>query len=110
VYSLADFPNTMMFLIAIWGVLFTLGLNISQNWITSAAPEAPEFTNGLFVAFANLGITIGTFIGGMFISGMGTHYVVWAGILFLALSFVTIALRAFMYSPKKATYQPKQVS
>ncbi|KFM98789.1 MFS transporter [Bacillus clarus] len=110
VYWLADFSGLVMFLIAIWGVLFTLGLNISQYWITSAAPEAPEFSNGLFVTFANLGITIGTFFGGWFISSMGTHSVVWAGILFLALSLITIVLRALIYSPKKAIYQPKQVS
>ncbi|MCH5584754.1 hypothetical protein MK805_07185 [Shimazuella sp. AN120528] len=107
---MADFSGLMILLIAIWGILFTLGLNISQYWITSAAPEAPEFSNGLFVAFANLGITIGTFIGGLFISSMGTHYVVLAGILFLTLSLILIALRVFIYSPKKASYQPKQVS
>ncbi|WP_028778398.1 MFS transporter [Shimazuella kribbensis] len=97
VYFLGNFPVPMMILIAVWGVLFTLGLNISQYWITSAAPEAPDFANGLFVAFANLGITVGTFIGGMFISNLGTQYVVWSGILFLVLSFLTIAMRASIY-------------
>lgn len=66
------------------------------------APEAPNFANGLFVTFANLGITVGTFIGGEFISGMGTKYVVWAGLLFLALSLATIGLRTSLYGSKKA--------
>jgi predicted MFS family arabinose efflux permease len=93
----------MMVLIAAWGVLFTMGLNISQYWMTSAAPEAPDFANGLFVAFANLGVTAGTWTGGAFMAGMGTRYVVTAGLSFLALSLVLIAARAVLYGPKKVT-------
>ncbi|MDF2716104.1 MAG: arabinose transporter permease [Paenibacillus sp.] len=108
VYFLGDFLTPMMIIIAVWGVLFTLGLNISQYWITSAAPEAPDFANGLFVAFANLGITVGTFIGGAFIASMGTQYVIWAGLLFLALSLATIGLRSSLYgSEKKKSDQPQ---
>lgn len=101
VFALGDFTVPMMILIAVWGVLFTLGLNISQYWITSAASEAPDFANGLFVAFANLGITVGTSIGGAFMAGMGARYVVIAGISFLALSLVLIAARAALYGPRK---------
>nr|WP_302847550.1 MFS transporter [Paenibacillus sp. yr247] len=92
----------MVILIAVWGVLFTLALNITQYWITSAAPEAPDFANGLFVSFSNLGITVGTSVGGLFISGMGTHNVVWAGLLMLALGFVFISIRASVYHSKQA--------
>ncbi|MBM7565014.1 MFS transporter [Paenibacillus sacheonensis] len=100
VFLFGSFSTPMIILIAIWGILFTLGLNISQYWITSAAPDAPEFANGLFVAFANLGVTVGTFIGGFFIAGMGTRYAVIAGLLFLALSLALIVLRASMYRPR----------
>ena len=31
------------------GIIVALANNISQYWITSAAPEAPEFSNGLFL-------------------------------------------------------------
>ncbi|MCU6794403.1 MFS transporter [Paenibacillus sp. WQ 127069] len=99
-YLLGNFTIPMTIIIALWGVLFTLGLNISQYWITSSAPEAPDFANGLFVAFANLGVTVGTLIGGMFIASMGTHHVVWSGIIFLALGFVTIMLRTSLGSKK----------
>lgn len=100
-YLLGNFTIPMTIIIALWGVLFTLGLNISQYWITSSAPEAPDFANGLFVAFANLGVTVGTLIGGMFIANMGTHHVVWSGIIFLALGFVTIMLRTSLGSKKR---------
>ncbi|MEK3724583.1 MFS transporter [Paenibacillus sp. FSL H8-0034] len=99
-YLLGNFTIPMTIIIALWGVLFTLGLNISQYWITSSAPEAPDFANGLFVAFANLGVTVGTLIGGMFIASMGTHHVIWSGIIFLALGFVTIMLRTSLGSKK----------
>ncbi|MEK8126696.1 MFS transporter [Paenibacillus filicis] len=103
VYLMGAFTMPMAVLILLWGVLFTLGLNISQYWITSAASEAPDFANGLFVAFGNLGVTIGTSVGGLFVSGMGTEHVVWSGILFMVLSFVTIALRTSMYRTKQVS-------
>ncbi|WP_407945387.1 MFS transporter [Paenibacillus silvestris] len=90
VYLLGSFTVPMVILIALWGVLFTFGLNISQYMITSSAPEAPDFSNGLFVAFANLGVTIGTIVGGAFISGMGTQSVMWSALLFLTLGFVAV--------------------
>jgi predicted MFS family arabinose efflux permease len=89
----------MMITILLWGILFAIGNNINQYWITSAAPEAPDFTNGLFLSCGNLGITIGTTVGGLFISGMGTQYIVLGGILFLILSLLSILLRGYMFNP-----------
>lgn len=94
----STFP--MMITILLWGILFAISNNVSQYWITSAAPEAPDFANGLFLAFSNLGITFGTAVGGFFISGMGTQYIVLGGIIFLVLSFVSILLRSYMYNTK----------
>jgi DHA1 family inner membrane transport protein len=75
----------MIITILIWGIFFAIGNMISQYWITSAVPEAPDFANGLFLSCSNLGITIGTAVGGLFISGMGTQYIVLGGLLFLTL-------------------------
>ncbi|MBO7743642.1 MFS transporter [Paenibacillus sp. MWE-103] len=92
----------MAIFIALWGVLFTFALNFAQYWITSVAPEAPDMANGLFVSFSNLGITIGTTIGGLFITGLGTHEVIWAGLLLILLGFVFIVIRMSVYHPNKA--------
>ena len=89
----------MMITILLWGILFAIGNNVSQYWITSAAPEAPDFANGLFLSCGNLGITIGTAVGGLFISGLGTQYIVLGGLLFLIMSLVSILIRNYMYSP-----------
>ncbi len=91
----------MAIITLVWGILAGIGGNINQYWITSAAPEAPDFANGLFLTSANLGTTIGTAVGGLFISGMGTQYIVLVGLLSLILSVVFILLRNYMYSPTK---------
>jgi predicted MFS family arabinose efflux permease len=86
----------MMLTILVWGFLFAIGNNVSQYWITSTAPEAPDFTNGLFLSFSNLGVTIGTAVGGLLVSGMGAQYIVLGGLLFLILSLVSILIRKYM--------------
>ncbi|MBE1442267.1 MFS transporter [Paenibacillus sp. OAS669] len=86
----------------IWGILAGgIMANINQYLIASAAPEAPDFANGLFISSCNVGTTLGTAIGGLFISEMGTPYVVLVGILSLLLSFVAIILRSCMVSPAR---------
>ncbi|WP_438432725.1 MFS transporter [Gorillibacterium sp. sgz500922] len=101
VFVLGDYSIPMTLLIALWGTLYTIGLNICQNSITTAAFEAPTFANGLFVALGNMGIALGTFVGGAVIADFGTRSIVWIGILFMVLSFGFIAVRAFRYNPKK---------
>jgi DHA1 family inner membrane transport protein len=100
-FFMGQFTVPMALITLVWGILSGIGANINQYWITSAAPEAPDFANGLFLTSANLGTTIGTTVCGVFISGIGTQYVVLGGLLFLVLSFVSIALRVHMHSPKK---------
>ncbi|OME07603.1 arabinose ABC transporter permease [Paenibacillus odorifer] len=100
-FLMGKFTAPMIIIVVLWGILYAISNNISQYWITSAAPEAPEFANGLFLTAGNLGITIGTTVGGLFISGMGTQYIVLGGLLFLILSLIFILLRTFMYSPNK---------
>ncbi|OBZ14177.1 arabinose ABC transporter permease [Bacillus sp. FJAT-27264] len=105
IYFMGSLTIPMIAIILVWGILFTMGINIAQYWITSSALEAPDFANGLFVAFANLGVTIGSTVGGAFISRLGTSSVVWSGIIFMILAFLMIALRTtvFRYSFKKVT-------
>ncbi|ANY69404.1 arabinose ABC transporter permease [Paenibacillus sp. BIHB 4019] len=91
----------MVVTILFWGSLFAISNLINQYWVSSAAPEAPDFSNGLFLSCSNLGITIGTAVGGLFLSGMGTRYIVLGGILFLAFSLLAILIRMYMYRPTK---------
>jgi predicted MFS family arabinose efflux permease len=96
-----QFSVPMAIITLFWGVLAGIGGNITQYWIMSVAPEAPDFANGLFLTAANLGTTFGAAVGGFIISDMGTQYVVLVGILSLILGLVTILLRNYMYSSTK---------
>ncbi|CQR72562.1 hypothetical protein SOV_15260 [Sporomusa ovata DSM 2662] len=39
---------TMMVLTTLWGILGGINANVTQYWLSHAAPEAPDFANGLF--------------------------------------------------------------
>lgn len=83
----------MLVLTILWGILGGINANVTQYWVANAVPEAPDFANGLFLTAANLGTTLGTAVGGMFIAELGTAYVVLAGLLFIALARVTIFIQ-----------------
>ncbi|MED4229402.1 MFS transporter [Neobacillus cucumis] len=90
----------MLMITIIWGILAGgIMANINQYLIASSAPEAPDFANGLFISSCNVGTTLGATVGGLFISTMGTQYVVLVGILSLILGLVTILLRTYMLTP-----------
>lgn len=90
---LGYFTVPMAVLTLVWGVLAGAAANINQYWLATAAPKAPDFANGLFLASTNLGTTVGTSVCGFFLSRMGTPYIVLGGILFIACAFVLIMFR-----------------
>lgn len=77
----------------VWGIVHSGGLVVSQAWLMTEAQDAPEFGNSLFVSFSNLGITLGSALGGWFISEWGVHQLIWSGVLFAGLAFLMILLR-----------------
>jgi len=93
VYYLGSYFIPMVVIILIWGAVHSGGLIVSQAWLTTEAKEAPEFGNSLFISFSNLGITIGTSIGGWFISHSGIHELIWIGLMFSLLAFLTIIVK-----------------
>ncbi|MGO4273331.1 MFS transporter, partial [Paenibacillus sp. TAF58] len=102
-FLFGQFSVPMAIITLFWGILAGIGANINQYWIISSAPEAPDFANGLFLSSANLGVTFGAAVGGVFISEMGIPYVVLVGLLSLLLSVVTILLRNYMFTPARQT-------
>lgn len=85
-------------LMALWGLLAGIGNDISQYWMVSAAPEAPEFANGIFLSMGNVGVTIGTTIAGAVVLSMGVQYVMLAAIAVLILDLILLYIRTKKYA------------
>ncbi|MDT9717878.1 MFS transporter [Paenibacillus sp. ClWae2A] len=97
IYFMSDLTIPIIILILVWGALFSIGLNISQHWISSSILEAPDISSGLNLSFSNLGITVGSTVGGVFISQIGISSVTWSGVIFMFLAFLIIVLRITVY-------------
>lgn len=102
-FIVGEWMTAMVFIILILGVLAGIASNNMQYMITDAAPETPDFANGMFLTSANLGTTIGTAICGAFITEIGTRYSVFGALLFLVVSILFVYLRV------RVTHTPKQV-
>ena len=92
-YFLGGWVTAMAIIILLLGILAGYAQNTMQYMITDAAPEAPDFANGLYLLSANLGTTIGAAVCGLFITCSGTRYSVFGSLLFLVASVVFVALR-----------------
>lgn len=93
IFILGEWLAAMAVLILILGILAGYGQNTMQYMITEAAPEAPDFANGLFLLSANLGTTVGAAACGAFITFFDTRYSVIGSLLFLAASIIFVVLR-----------------
>lgn len=83
-------------LTALIGVLAGINSNVNQYLITEAGPEAPEFSNGLYLTSANLGTTIGTFICGLFITAIHTRFSLFGTLIFIVIGFIGIVCKMRM--------------
>lgn len=95
VYFTGAYAPAVVALTLVWGIIGGINVNINQYWITSAAPEAPDFANGLFLTAANLGTTFGTMLCGEIITSWGMGSMVFGGIIFLALCFAFVCARIY---------------
>lgn len=93
IFVLGEWLAAMTVIILILGILAGYGQNTMQYMITEAAPEAPDFANGLFLLSANLGTTVGAAACGAFITFFDTRYSVIGSLVFLAVSIVFVVLR-----------------
>ena len=88
-------------LMALWGLFAGIGNDIAQYWMVSAAPEAPEFANGIFLSMGNVGVTIGTTIAGAVVLSMGVQYVMLAAIAVLIIDLILLYIRTKKYAVRR---------
>lgn len=105
-FILGEWLAAMAVIILILGILAGYGQNTMQYMITEAAPEAPDFANGLYLLSANLGTTMGAAVCGAFITVFDTRYSVFGSLLFLLASIVFVVLRIRTIQHRKQTVQP----
>ncbi|WP_399087768.1 MFS transporter [Streptomyces sp. BBFR2] len=92
-FALGAHLPAVVALVPVWAVVHSGGLIVCQSWLGRDTRQAPEFGNSLFVSFSNLGITVGTTVGGWSLAALGTRALPWTGGAFALAALVTVALR-----------------
>lgn len=87
----------------VWGIAAGMVANTIQYWVTSAAPGAPEFANGLYLTAANLGISLATPFCSVFIDQWGMSCAPIGGLTLVAASAVCIAMQVRRCVPQLFT-------
>src|SRR6218665_710953 len=82
--------------IGLWGFLYSPSFLNASTYMISSAPDSLEFANSLATSFGNLGVTLGTTIGGWIIMAKGVAYTPWVGFWFGALALLMIGLRQLL--------------
>lgn len=80
----------------IWGIMYGPCFLIGVGYMISAAPDAKEFANSLQTSFGNLGVSLGTSIGGFFIFKDGISVTPWVGVVFGVLAILVVMWRAYL--------------
>ena len=86
-------PIAACVMLGLIGILAGIANNVNQWLVSTAAPEAPDFANGLYLTAANLGVTLFTPFLGIFISNGGSLASDLGVMALLAVAFVLICIR-----------------
>ncbi|PUV25064.1 MULTISPECIES: MFS transporter [Sphingobacterium] len=95
--------------IALWGFLYSPSFLNASTYMISSAPEAMEFANSLATSFGNLGVTVGTTVGGWIIVSKGVQFTPWITIVFGVLAFTMILLRQYVERKELLRVDPTNV-
>jgi predicted MFS family arabinose efflux permease len=82
--------------VAFWGIMYGPTFLTAIAYMIQAAPDAPEFANSLQASFGNLGVSMGTAIGGWFIATKGITDLPWVGAAFGVLAILMIIWRGIL--------------
>lgn len=89
--------------IGLWGFMYSPTFLNASSYMISSAPDAMEFANSLATSFGNLGVTVGTTVGGYIIANYGVAFTPWVTVVFGVLAIIMMALRYFVeHSNKKS--------
>lgn len=89
-----DLLSTII-VIGIWGFMYSPSFLNASTYMISSAPHSLEFANSLATSFGNLGVTLGTTLGGWMIVSKGVAYNTWICFVFGLLALLMMMLRSF---------------
>jgi len=84
---------TTIIVIGLWGFLYSPSFLNASTYMISSVPESLEFANSLATSFGNLGVSLGTTLGGWIIVTKGVQYTPWITLVFGFLAFAMLLLR-----------------
>lgn len=101
-FALAPVPAAAVAVAVVLGVAAGTMNTIQQYLIAHAAPEAPDFANGLFLTSTNLGTTLGTSLDGAFIAAAGTRSATLGSVVFMVCGIVGVAARNWVRRARRS--------
>lgn len=87
--------------IGIWGFLYSPSFLNASTYMISSVPQSLEFANSLATSFGNLGVTVGTTVGGWMIMTKGVEFNPWIGLVFGILAFIMVGVRSILERKEK---------
>ena len=96
--------------VSIWGFFYAPCFLNASAYMISAAPKSLEFANSLATSFGNLGVFLGTAVGGWIISQSTISNVPWAGMGFGILSLLMVVCRSILEKKKNKILIPIMLS
>ena len=88
-----NYPFAEMCILLIFGIFDGSAYTVSQYWVTSSVRQSPEFANGIFLLMCNLGIFIGTMVGGIIIDEINIVYIFFGSVIMMLLSVPFVLIR-----------------
>ncbi len=95
----------LAFVIALWGFTYSPSFLNAYTYMISSAPQSLAFANSLATSFGNMGVTLGTTVGGWIIATKGVQYTPWLTGAFGVLAFAMIALRSYLEQRKTSVQE-----
>lgn len=85
---IALFGSNLIVLIAsllLWAVVWGIVPVSIQLWVFSGAKQKPEAVGAVLVSIFQMAISLGSFLGGLAVNGIGIHAVMWLGAAIVAI-------------------------
>lgn len=95
--SLVQLPFYEFCILMVFAIFDGSAYTVSQYWVTSSIRGAPEFANGIFLFMCNLGIFVGTMLGGIIIDMIDILYIFYGSMIFMLMAIPFVIIRIKLY-------------